>query len=130
MAGRVAHAAYEVEQVLLISVGGVATHAFNSGADIDAFAVEFYPAAVGAVALYFPPWGAFRLVAGKHYAVAFVAKHVFEVVDYPAAAGHAAGGDDHGGASCLGQVLQGAFVGLVVLYDMQVVEAERVAAAA
>src|SRR5690606_2441905 len=100
-----AHAGGEVDQALLVGVGGVAVQGGDAGFYIDAFAVQVDVAACGAVLLDGLAGCAFGLVTHEHDVMARVAEHGFQVVDDAATGTHSAGGDDDGRARGLGQVV-------------------------
>ena len=75
--GLVAHAADEVEQILLISVGRIAFQGVDACADGIALAVQFYPAAAWTVFLDVAPRRAGGLVADEQDVVAGIPSMAF-----------------------------------------------------
>lgn len=123
-----AHPADEVDQIVLAGVGGVAADAADLGADGVALVVEFDVAAFGAVLLDLVAGCAGGLEADEQDVVARVFDHRLDVIDDAAAGRHAAGGDHHGGAAGLHQVVDQREVILVRIDRDQVVERQRMTA--
>lgn len=108
-------------------MGGVAADTGDTGADIEALAIQIDIAAFRAVGLDGVPWGALGLMANEDNVVSLIAEHGFQVIDDTAAAAHAATGDDDGGTGGLGQVIDDALVVRVAIDGEELLEGQRAA---
>ena len=120
----------EVDQVVFIGMGGVATDGFDACAYIDAFIIQPYVSALGAVLLDIASWGALGLVADEEYRMPGVVQHRFQVVNDPPCIAHTAAGDNDGGAFAVVEVLDHLQVLLMVVDHKKVVKAQWFAAPA
>ncbi len=121
------HPSHKTHQPVLIRMGRVATDAGDTGADIEAFAIQVYIAAFRTVGLDSVPRRAFGLVADEEDVVLFVAQHGFQVIDDAATRAHATTGNHDGGACGLSQVVHYALVVAVAVYCNELFEAQRAA---